>query len=528
MPPELSAALSTARKRALLAIAALAFSGLVQGLVFPPLNYYWLQPWALAPGFYVLSRLCGRRAFLAGWFMGMLATLALFYWIAETVMRFAEVSFALGLLALVLFALFEGLYLGIFGWGLGYLRSVSGAAWPFAAAAWFVTCEFLNPQLFPYYQGAAFYAVPELFLVSSATGIPGLTFQIVLWNLILVAAAEQILGVREQSRRAWVVSGLAVALMLGSSIGISAWQESRVAAAEDQAPVLRLAIVQPSLDILAARTLGPSGMAERHVEQSQRALAADPAIDVFLWPETALRSAPTNPANSVVFDFIRKSGREVWTGARTLEQVEGKEKYFNAAYLFHRDGSIGVRYDKVRPLMFGEYVPFEDHLPILRRLPGVGNFAAGDDLVRLDSETPAVASFLICYEAILREFVRSRLPEGTNLIANITNDSWFGHTSCASQHLMLAATRSAELGIPMARAATTGISAFIDARGVITQHSPLYTQETLVEDVRLVRVPSLYSMVGDWFLWLTTLVSLPLLLLGFIRARRDALGQMSK
>jgi apolipoprotein N-acyltransferase len=85
---------------------------------------------------------------------------------------------------------------------------------------------------------------------------------------------------------------------------------------------------------------------------------------------------------------------------------------------------------------------------------------------------------------------------------------------------MLAAARSAELGIPMARAATTGISAFIDARGAITRSSPLYTQETLAENVRLVRVPGLYSMVGDWFLWLATLLSLSLLALGFSRARR--------
>lgn len=526
MCPELIAALLSARNKALLTIAALSFSGLVQAIIFPPLNYYWLQPWALAPGFYVLGRLSSRRAFFAGWFMGMLANLALFYWIAETVTRFADVSFPLGILALALFAAFAGLYLGVFGWGLGYLRSVSGGAWPFAAAAWFVTCEFLNPQLFPYYQGAAFYGVPELFLVSSVTGIPGVTFQVVLCNLILVAAAEQAQGIGRMGRWVWIGSGLAVALVLGSSIGISAWQARRIEAAEAQASTLRMAIVQPSLDILAARTLGPIGMAERHVEQSRRALAADPEIDVFLWPETALRSAPADPANSAVFDFTRENGREVWTGARTLEEVEGKEKYYNAAYLLHRDGSVGTRYDKVRPLLFGEYVPFEEHLPILKRLPGVGNFAAGDDLVRLDSETPANASFLICYEAILREMVRSRLPENTNLIANITNDSWFGDTSCPSQHLMLAAARSAELGIPMVRAATTGISAFIDARGVITQHSPLYTQETLIEDVRLVRVPSLYSMVGDWFLWLTTLISLSLLALSFTRAHRRKIKEI--
>ncbi len=520
MPLELIASLLSVRKRALLSITALAFSGLVQALIFPPLNYYWLQPWALAPGLYVLRRLSSRRAFFAGWFMGMLANLALFYWIAETVTRFAGVPFPLGVLALFLFAAVAGLYLGVFGWGLGYLRSVSGQAWPFAAAAWFVTCEFLNPQLFPYYQGAALYGVPDLFLVSSVTGIPGVTFQVVLFNLVLVAAAEQVQGIGRMGRWAWIGTVVGVALMLASSIGISARQATRIEAAEAEASTLRVAIVQPNLDILAVRSLGPTGMAQRHVEQSRRALTADPGIDVFLWPETALRNAPADPANRAVFDFIRESGREVWTGARTLEQVAGKEKYFNAAYLLHRDGSVGTRYDKVRPLLFGEYVPFEDHLPILQRLPGVGNFAAGDDLVRLDSETPANASFLICYEAILREMVRSRLPEHTNLIANITNDSWFGDTSCASQHLMLAAARSAELGIPMVRAATTGISAFIDARGVITQHSPLYTQETLIEDVRLVRVPSLYSLVGDWFLWLTTLISLSLLALRFTRAHR--------
>lgn len=507
------------RTKALLAIAALAFSGLVQGLVFPPLNYYWLQPWALAPGLYVLSRLRGGRAFLAGWFMGALANLALFYWIAETVTRFAGVSFPLGVIALLLFAAFAGLYLGVFGLGLGCLRSVSGPAWPFAAAAWFVTCEFLNPQLFPYYQGAAFYRVPEFFLVSTVTGMPGVTFQIVLWNLLVVAAAERLQGIGILGRRAWLVSGLTVALLFGSSLGISMWQERRITAAEAQAPTIHMAIVQPSLDIYARRTLGPVGLARRHAEQSRRALERDAGIDVFLWPETALRSAPSDPANGAVFDFIRESRREVWTGARTLEEVEGKEKYFNAAYLLHRDGTVGVRYDKVRPVLFGEYVPFEDELPILQRLPGVGNFASGDDLVLLDSETPAKASFLICYEAILREFVRSHLPDETNLIANITNDSWFGDTSCASQHLMLAAARSAELGIPMVRAATTGISAFVDARGVITQHSPLYTQETLIADVRPVRVQTFYGTIGDWFLWITTFVSLSLLAVCFIRAR---------
>ena len=91
------------RSKTLLALAALLFSGLVQAPIFPPLNYYWLHPCALVPGFYVLSVLRGRRAFFAGWLIGTAAHLSLFYWIAETVTPFAGVSPVLGVLALLLF-----------------------------------------------------------------------------------------------------------------------------------------------------------------------------------------------------------------------------------------------------------------------------------------------------------------------------------------------------------------------------------------------------------------------------------------
>jgi apolipoprotein N-acyltransferase len=505
--------MSPVRRKTLLALTALLFSGVVQSLIFPPLNYYWLHPWALAPGFYVLSQLRGRRAFFAGWLIGVAAHLACFYWIAETVTRFAGVSPVLGVPALVLFAAFEGLYFGVFGWGLGYLRSISGAAWPFAGAAWFVTCEFLNPQLFPFYQGVALYRVPELFLVSSVTGILGVTFQFVLLSLLLVAVVEQYQGIGRLTRRAWIGSGLAVALISLATVGISAWQIQRIEAAEAQAPSMRIAIVQPNLGVLARRKLGTIGAAQRHVEQSRAALAQDPEIDVFLWSEGALRNSPGDPGNAAVFDFIRESGREIWTGVRTVEKVDGQDTFFNTAYLLRRDGTVGQRYDKVRLLPLGEYMPFEDQLPILGRVPGVSHFEAGDDLVLLDSETPARTSFLICYEAILREFVRTRLPEQTNLMTNVTFDDWFGDTSCPSQHLMLAANRSAELGIPMVRAATTGISAFVDARGVITHQSALFTQENLVADVRPIHVPTFYGAVGDWFPWGAVLISLSLLML---------------
>ena len=104
-------------------------------------------------------------------------------------------------------------------------------------------------------------------------------------------------------------------------------------------------------------------------------------------------------------------------------------------------------------------------------------------------------------------------------MTNVTFDGWFGDTSCASQHLMLAAARSAELGIPLVRGATTGISAFVDARGVITHQTGVFTEENLIADVRPLRVPTFYGATGDWFPWGATLISLALLALSFVRRR---------
>ncbi|MBW2509445.1 MAG: apolipoprotein N-acyltransferase [Deltaproteobacteria bacterium] len=511
------------RRDTLLALVALLFSGLVQPLISAPHNLYWLHPWALAPGLYVLCQLSAKRAFFGGWLMGMAANLGIFYWFAETVSVFGKLPYVVGLAALLLFAAVASLYSAFFGWGLGYLRAVSGPAWPFAAAAWFVTCEFLNPQLFPYYHGISLYRVPELFLVTSVTGVLGLSFQMILWNLLLVAAAEHRRGIGRLNRRGWQVSALVVALMFAATLGISAWQSGRIEAAEAQASSLRIAIVQPNLDIPERRRIRAAGAARRHVEQSRAALETNPEIDVFLWSEGALRRSPSDSANLPVFDFIRESRREIWTGARTVEQIEGEKRFYNAAYLLRRDGSIGKRYDKIKLLPFGEYVPFVDLFPVLGRLPGTSHFTAGQRVTLLDSETSARASFLICYEAILREFVRRNIPDQANLIVNITYDAWFGDTSCASQHLMMAAARSAELGMPMVRAATTGISAVVDARGVITHQTAPFTEETLVADVRPVRVPTLYGTLGDWFPSSATLVSLSLLLLYVIRNSRGGL-----
>src|SRR5690606_26757747 len=107
--------------------------------------------------------------------------------------------------------------------------------------------------------------------------------------------------------------------------------------------------------------------------------------------------------------------------------------------------------------------------------------------------------FLICYEAIRHAYVRTGVQREVDLLVNITYDAWFGDTNCPAQHLMLSAIQAAQYGVPLVRAATTGISAITDTRGILTAQTEVFTPAVLVGEVKRVRLPTFYGAVGDWF-----------------------------
>ena len=109
--------------------------------------------------------------------------------------------------------------------------------------------------------------------------------------------------------------------------------------------------------------------------------------------------------------------------------------------------------------------------------------------------------FMICYEAILPEFVRDPVQRGANLLVNLTYDGWFGDSAEPAQHAMLVAVQAAQLGVPVIRSTTTGISALIDARGHFVGRAELFERKVLVGDVAPLRAPGLYVAWGAWFAW---------------------------
>jgi apolipoprotein N-acyltransferase len=195
-------------------------------------------------------------------------------------------------------------------------------------------------------------------------------------------------------------------------------------------------------------------------------------------------------------------GAVLITGAvRAPESPPGQkfERAYNSIYVIDHDGTILSVYDKIHLVPFGEYLPFQDFfenlgLMQLTKLPG--GFIAGDRRRPLSvPRAPRVLPF-ICYEIIFPSEVAAGNDRPGWLI-NLTNDGWFGLSSGPYHHLQQARVRTIEQGLPLVRAANTGISAVIDPLGRIIRSLPLGTDGVLDAPLPRRIAPTLYARTGD-------------------------------
>jgi len=494
-------------------------------------TYYVLGPPYAQEGWYVLhpiiwiipisvfSKLRPGRAFCYGLFLGTVANIAIYEWLIETLRRFTEIP-VLGVYAfLVVYSIAAGLVIAVFAMGVAPLRRASGSAWPFAVAGWMVVCEHWIPQFFPYAQGGVWISLPSIFLVAAHTGIAGVSFLALLPSGFAVMVYELARGTSATSAKsARRSAGVGIAVFV-LAITLAAHQEARISQAEAEASVFRIALVQDSLERAEVRALlraDRSSLTEFLVRLSDEALQRDPEIDVVMWSEGALRSAPDTASGLPAREFSERSGVEVWTGALTRDSRSGKPTVYNSVYRI-RDGEVSLPYHKNYLVPISEQMPFSGWLPSLHQLTGAavgtGGLSAGTELGVFDTDWARVG-FVICYEAILDTPTRDSVNAGADLLANFTYEAWFGNTRELDLHLQMAQGQAAQLGVPMVRVATIGITAIIDARGRVVQSGGRFTEEVLVGDVQPLRAVGLYAALGPWFAWLCTATSAALLIRG--------------
>jgi apolipoprotein N-acyltransferase len=197
-----------------------------------------------------------------------------------------------------------------------------------------------------------------------------------------------------------------------------------------------------------------------------------PAPKLILWPETAVPFLFTDrPDALAAIGEMLQPGQLLLTGAVRAEPGSGTDapRYYNAVIAIDDSGEIADAVDKVHLVPFGEYLPFSGllaRLGIEQLVAGPMNFVAGSQRHPLALPGGIVGLPFICYEIIFPDIVAVDVTS-PGVIVNVTNDAWFGETPGPYQHFRQAQVRSVESGMPLLRAANTGISGVIDPRGRI-------------------------------------------------------------
>ena len=162
---------------------------------------------------------------------------------------------------------------------------------------------------------------------------------------------------------------------------------------------------------------------------------------------------------------------------------------FNAAACIDRQGRLQSYYDKMHPVMFGEYVPLADRFPWLQRLSPLGdNLAAGEEPAMFTVGKLRVAPN-ICFENVLSHLIRGQVQRlraqgrNPNVLVSLTNDGWFWGSSELDMHLACAVFRAVECRMPLLIAANTGFSAWIDGDGRIRAQGPRRVADVVIAEV---------------------------------------------
>lgn len=333
--------------------------------------------------------------------------------------------------------------------------------------------------------------------IAALTGAYGLSFITVLAAASPAAFADPAPGnPAPVAKRPWLFPAACLLLLIGIWVGGTV----RLSLAEPgvaSGPIVR--IVQANIP---QRLKWRDGARERGLVKHVRLSAADGRTqpDVILWPEAAVPFfLSSDGALRAMLGGIVPPGGLLITGApRRGRDGSGAPALWNSLHAMDRGGRVLATYDKHHLVPFGEFVPLRNVLGLSKIVYGETDYSRGPGPQTI--HLPGLPSFspLICYEAIFPGQVVDD-DDRPDLLLNITNDGWFGQTAGPHQHFQAARLRAVEEGLPLIRAANTGISAVIDGHGRVVRRLGLGKEGIIDAHIPTPLAGTTpYSRAGDW------------------------------
>jgi apolipoprotein N-acyltransferase len=513
------------------ALGLSTLSGCLWFLAVTPFDLSALAWIAAVPMFMAMERTASfRRALFLGWWAGVVETGGGFYWLIDVMRRFADFPWIGAAAVFLLFCATRAIIFLFFTGAVLAIRRRIRVPMALLGPIAMVSCELLVPQLFPCGQWISQAWNPLVIQVSELTGPLGVTAL-----LMMINGALYDLSLDPRAARYPAVASV---LLLGTALIFGTVRMRQTDAIVARAPTLKVGLVQPNFAYtIDGEFSRDEALRQLTALQEQSRRLEKEGAQLLVWSEG---SFPVAVPRDFSADFSEDSLAMIRRGF-SLPTLIGAEMYdaahedaFNSAILLDRNGKVAGRYDKVRLLAFGEYVPGIETFPWLRQLlpAGAGRFTAGAGPGAISLHGPNGDVWrlgaVICYEDILQGFLRGVGQLHPDLLVNLTSDSWFGADTEPWEHMALAVFASVELRVAMVRAVNSGVSALIDPNGRVTQKTyaddpyrhPRGADGIVVTAPKMAGGHTLFVAVGNLFAYLCLAGTLILLGGALLRARR--------
>jgi apolipoprotein N-acyltransferase len=525
--------------------ALAALSGVLQVLIFPSPDFYFLCWIAYAPLMVALLRTRKSetvhlpeslvaatnmvaagpgQGFVLAWLAGTIWTAGSCFWIYHVMHTYGGLDAATSVGVLALFCLWIGAHVGLFGLmfavvassGKTVERPAIQRALLSAPFLW-VGMELIRTRLFGFpwdLLGTVQVNNIPLGRIATVTGVYGLSFEIMLVNTAFAA----VLLVKRRQRPLLLVSAIAAAAVVQFSTVI---QPPLFPATETAR------LVQGNIPIRNEWTQQQfqqtmNNLRQDSVPSQSNLLPGEPKPNLIIWPESPAPFFISDPAfRQAASEIAREAKTYLIVGSIGTDNAPGMrnpENIYNSAALITPSGEWVARYDKIHLVPFGEYVPFSEMFGFAKKLTKeVGNFVPGKTRNVFSANGYKIGVF-ICYESIFPDEVRQFAANGGNVFVNISDDAWFGRYGAPGQHLNMARMRAIENNRWLLRATNTGITAAIDPFGRVVARAPRDVRTILDAPFNTVNGMTFYTRHGDWFAYLCAIISGVALALG-VRAR---------
>jgi apolipoprotein N-acyltransferase len=455
------------------------FSVVTAGLLLlaqPKFNLYWLAAIALTPLLFVLARTGrGTQRFIYGWGAGIFYWFFCCTWIQFVLEEHGGMGVWGGWGSFLLFAILKGLHLAVFSFLAGPLLWRPYAV-PAIAALWtglertHATFGFTWLDL-----GNAGIDMSLPLRLAPYVGVYGLSFV-----FAMMSAALACVLLRQSRLRLLPLLCLPLLWLLPTiPEGISPSDDALV--------------IQPNID----PSVNWTGLLQEKTEQQLSFLSQAFPAPLVIWPELPaplyfyddpeFRAAAINIAHHHGYFLF---GTVAYTG---------EHQPLNSALLLGPNGTEIGRYDKIDLVPFGEFVPRAFSF-VNRITREAGDFVPGNDVKVLTAAGHRLGVF-ICYESAFPDLVRQFPRAGADVLVNLSNDAYFGHTEAREQHLALARMRAVENRRFIIRSTNDGITAVIDPAGRVIRELPRYRQVAAPIRYGAIQSTTFYTRHGDWFAW---------------------------